>query len=91
MGLAGTGSKTIVVEDQFVPAYRTVTFAEMLTGNGPGTETNTNPLYRQPMLAVVPHCLVAPALGMARGALEAFKEQAAAVQHVAPSLVETTR
>ena len=77
MGLAGTGSKTIVVEDQFVPAYRTVTFAEMLIGNGPGTETNNNPLYRQPMLAVVPHCLVAPALGMARGALEAFKEQAA--------------
>jgi alkylation response protein AidB-like acyl-CoA dehydrogenase len=76
MGLAGTGSKTIVVEDQFVPAYRTVTFAEMLTGNGPGTKTNANPLYRQPMLAVVPHCLVAPALGMARGALEAFKEQA---------------
>jgi alkylation response protein AidB-like acyl-CoA dehydrogenase len=27
------------------------------------------------MLAVVPHCLVAPALGMARGALEAFTEQ----------------
>jgi len=77
MGLAGTGSKTIVVEDQFVPAYRTVTFAEMLTGNGPGTLTNPNPLYRQPMLAVVPHCLVAPALGMARGALEAFKDQAA--------------
>jgi alkylation response protein AidB-like acyl-CoA dehydrogenase len=77
MGLAGTGSKTIVVEDQFVPAYRTVTFAEMLTGNGPGTLTNPNPLYRQPMLAVVPHCLVAPALGMARGALDAFKGQAA--------------
>ncbi len=75
MGLAGTGSKTIVVDDQFVPAYRTVAFNEMLTGNGPGTQTNTNPLYRQPMLAVVPHCLVAPALGMARGALEAFKEQ----------------
>lgn len=76
MGLAGTGSKTIVVDDQFVPGYRTVAFNEMLTGNGPGTQTNTNPLYRQPMLAVVPHCLVAPALGMARGALEAFKEQA---------------
>jgi len=77
MGLAGTGSKTIVVEDQFIPAYRTVTFTELLIGNGPGTATNPNPLYRQPMLAVVPHCLVAPALGMARGALEAFKEQAA--------------
>lgn len=76
MGLAGTGSKTIVVDNQFVPAYRTVTFADMLTGNGPGTATNPNPLYRQPMLAVVPHCLVSPALGMARGALEAFRQQA---------------
>lgn len=76
MGLAGTGSKTIVVDDQFVPAYRAVTFADMLTGNGPGTATNPNPLYRQPMLAVVPHCLVSPALGMARGALEAFRQQA---------------
>jgi alkylation response protein AidB-like acyl-CoA dehydrogenase len=27
------------------------------------------------MLAVVPHCLVSPALGMARGALKAFIEQ----------------
>jgi alkylation response protein AidB-like acyl-CoA dehydrogenase len=77
MGLAGTGSKTILVDDQFVPTCRAVAFNEMLTGHGPGTQTNTNPLYRQPMLAVVPLCLVAPALGMARGALEAFKEQAA--------------
>jgi len=77
MGLAGTGSKTIVVEDQFIPAHRTVTFDDMLTGNGPGTASNPNALYRQPMLAVVPYCLVSPALGMARGALEAFKEQVA--------------
>jgi alkylation response protein AidB-like acyl-CoA dehydrogenase len=77
MGLAGTGSKTIVVEDQFIPAYRAVTFSELLNGNGPGTATNANPLYRQPMLAVVPYCLVAPALGMARGALDTFKEQVA--------------
>lgn len=77
MGLAGTGSKTIVVEDQFVPAYRTVTFADLLSGNGPGTKTNPSSLYRQPMLAVVPYCLVSPALGMARGALETFKEQIA--------------
>ncbi len=75
VGLAGTGSKTLVVEDQFVPAYRVVTVADLLTGNGPGAATNPNALYRQPMLAVVPHCLVAPALGMARGALESFKEQ----------------
>lgn len=77
MGLAGTGSKTIVVDDQFVPTFRAVSFADMLSGNGPGTATNPSSLYRQPMLAVVPYCLVAPALGMARGALEAFKDQVA--------------
>jgi alkylation response protein AidB-like acyl-CoA dehydrogenase len=75
MGLAATGSKTIVVDNAFVPAHRLVTFADMLTGNGPGTAVNTNPIYKQPMLAVVPHCLVSPPLGMARGALKAFIEQ----------------
>lgn len=75
MGLAGTGSKSIVISNAYVPAYRAVTFADMLTGRGPGTAINTNPIYKQPMLAVVPHCLVSPALGMARGALKAFIEQ----------------
>jgi alkylation response protein AidB-like acyl-CoA dehydrogenase len=75
MGLAGTGSKTIVVNDVLVPPYRVVTFAELLTGNGPGAAVNANPLYRQPMLAVVPNCLTAPALGMARGAVKAFVDQ----------------
>ena len=76
MGLAGTGSKTIVVDSALVPIHRAVTFGDLLTGDAPGARDNANPLYRQPMLAVVPHCLVAPALGMARGALKAFVEQA---------------
>ena len=75
MGLAGTGSKSIVIADAIVPKYRAVSFAEVLVGAGPGTKFNTNPLYRQPMLAVVPNCLVSPALGMARGALASFVEQ----------------
>lgn len=75
MGLCGTGSKTIVIDDAFVPSYRVATFADLLTGQGPGTKVNANLLYRQPMLAVVPNCLVGPALGMARGALRAFVEQ----------------
>jgi len=75
MGLAGTGSKTIVVDRAFVPAHRVATFEDLLNGRGPGAGQNSNPLYRQPMLAVVPQCLVAPALGMARGALHAFTDQ----------------
>jgi alkylation response protein AidB-like acyl-CoA dehydrogenase len=76
MGLAGTGSKTIVVNDAFVPNHRAVPFADLLTGRAPGAAVNVNPLYRQPMLAVVPHALVSPALGMAKGALQAFIELA---------------
>lgn len=75
MGLAGTGSKTIVVEGAFVPKHRCVLFSELLIGAPPGAKVNTNPLYRQPFLAVVPTCLVAPQIGMARGALEVFVEQ----------------
>ena len=73
-GLSGTGSKTIVVDDQFVPAHRAVPFAPLLAGNPPGAQVNRNPLYRLPFLAVVPTCLVGPALGMARGARDVFLE-----------------
>jgi alkylation response protein AidB-like acyl-CoA dehydrogenase len=75
MGLAGTGSKTIVVDDVFVPTHRAVPFADLLVGQGPGRSVNTNPLYAQPFLSVVPTCLTAPALGMARGALASFVDQ----------------
>ncbi len=75
MGLAGTGSKSIVITDAVAPAYRAISFAELLVGNTPGAKINANPIYRQPMLAVVPNCLVSPALGMARGALKSFVEQ----------------
>lgn len=75
MGLAGTGSKSFVVDDKFVPSHRAVFIADLLVGNPVGARVNTNPIYRQPFLAVVPACLVAPQIGMARGALEVFVEQ----------------
>jgi alkylation response protein AidB-like acyl-CoA dehydrogenase len=76
MGLAGTGSKTIVADDIFVPHHRSVPFAELQAGTPPGAAVNKNPLYRQPFLSVVPACLVAPQIGMARGAIEVFVDQA---------------
>ena len=73
MGLAGTGSKNIVADDLFVPAHRAVTIAD-LAGRAPARarSINTNPLYRQSFLSVVPITLVAPVLGMAEGALADF-------------------
>jgi alkylation response protein AidB-like acyl-CoA dehydrogenase len=72
MGLAGTGSKNIVADDLFVPAHRVLAIADLAAGTGPGTLINTNPLYRQSFLSVVPVTLISPILGMAEGALADF-------------------
>ena len=72
MGLAGTGSKNIVARDVFVPAHRTLAFAELADTTAPGMCANPNPLYRQSFLAVLPITIVAPVLGMAEGALADF-------------------
>ncbi|MBX9840823.1 MAG: flavin-dependent monooxygenase [Xanthobacteraceae bacterium] len=72
MGLAGTGSMNIVVNNAFVPAHRFVPYVELAEGIAPGTRVNTNPLYRQSFFASLPVTIVAPVLGMAEGALEYF-------------------
>ena len=76
MGLAGTGSKTIVADNAFVPAHRAVTFAELRNATAPGMRAQTNPLYKQSFLAVLPIAIVAPVVGMAEGALAAFLDMA---------------
>jgi alkylation response protein AidB-like acyl-CoA dehydrogenase len=72
MGLAGTGSKNIVVRDVFVPARRTLPFAELVDATALGMRMHSNPLYRQSFLAVLPVTIVSPVLGMAEGALADF-------------------
>src|SRR5262249_14129983 len=65
MGLAGTGSKNIVARDVFVPAHRTLAFAELTDATAPGMRASPNPLYRQSFLAALPITIVSPVLGMA--------------------------
>jgi len=72
MGLAGTGSKNLVVRDAFVPVHRALTFAELADASAPSMRTHPNPLYRQSFLAVLPITIVSPVLGMAEGALADF-------------------
>ncbi len=72
MGLAGTGSKNIIARDVFVPAHRTLAFAELADATAPGMRGHPNPLYRQSFLAVLPITIVSPVLGMAEGALADF-------------------
>jgi resorcinol 4-hydroxylase (FADH2) len=71
-GLSGTGSKDIVVEDVFVPAYRVLKFADTQAGAAPGARHHDNPIYRIPLLMLGASMLASTAVGAARGALDAY-------------------
>ena len=73
-GLRGTGSKDVVIDDAFVPSHRTVELRRMMDGQTDGWALHGRPSYRAPMFALG-QVLVAPIVGMARGAVEAFSEQ----------------
>jgi 3-hydroxy-9,10-secoandrosta-1,3,5(10)-triene-9,17-dione monooxygenase len=77
MGLCGTGSKDIVVEDAFVPEYRTHSYRDAFALNHPGAAVNDAPLYRLPFGLIFTYGIVSPAIGAAQGALAAFRDQAA--------------
>jgi 3-hydroxy-9,10-secoandrosta-1,3,5(10)-triene-9,17-dione monooxygenase len=72
-GLKGTGSKDIVVEETFVPDYRTQSHLDYaINAPLPGQEVNQGPLYRLPWSVVFNIALAASALGSARGFVEAW-------------------
>jgi 3-hydroxy-9,10-secoandrosta-1,3,5(10)-triene-9,17-dione monooxygenase len=65
-GLAGTGSKSFVVADVFVPAHRIVGFDETSRGTGPGSLLpHAAPIYRLPRHDVAPSGFGAIAVGIA--------------------------
>jgi 3-hydroxy-9,10-secoandrosta-1,3,5(10)-triene-9,17-dione monooxygenase len=74
MGLCGTGSKDLVVQEAFVPEYRALSYVDMFHLRCPGSAVNTAPLYRLPFGSVFPYALVAPAIGVALGALDCFRD-----------------
>jgi 3-hydroxy-9,10-secoandrosta-1,3,5(10)-triene-9,17-dione monooxygenase len=75
MGLCGTGSKDIVIDDAFVPEHRTHSLRDAFYLTNPGGVVNDGPLYRLPFGIVFPNCIAAPAVGVALGALATFREQ----------------
>jgi 3-hydroxy-9,10-secoandrosta-1,3,5(10)-triene-9,17-dione monooxygenase len=76
MGLCGTGSKDIVVDDAFVPEYRTYSYQDAFHLRHPGAAVNDAPLYRLPFGLIFANGIAAPAIGVALGALAVFREQA---------------
>jgi 3-hydroxy-9,10-secoandrosta-1,3,5(10)-triene-9,17-dione monooxygenase len=76
IGLCGTGSKDIVVEEAFVPEYRTFSYREAFEIRSPGLATHDSPLYRLPFGCIFPYGIAAPAIGVALGALQVFRDEA---------------
>jgi resorcinol 4-hydroxylase (FADH2) len=72
IGLAGTGSKTLVLNDVFVPDHRMMTFADAAAGRSPGSRHYDNRLFCVPVYCHVSTCLAATAIGAAMGALDDF-------------------
>jgi 3-hydroxy-9,10-secoandrosta-1,3,5(10)-triene-9,17-dione monooxygenase len=68
-GLEGTGSNDLVVEDQFVPAYRSMSVADLAQLKCPGRTVNTGPLYSCPWGAIFLNAVCAPLVGMAEAAI----------------------
>jgi alkylation response protein AidB-like acyl-CoA dehydrogenase len=73
VGLSGTGSKTLVLNDVFVPTHRLLSFADTTSGQTPGAALYTaNPAFSIPMLSNIPSCLASAAVGAACGALDDY-------------------
>lgn len=74
VGMRGTGSNLVVVEDAFVPDEHTLALDDILNGTGPGADLHDDPLYRLPMAAYGGFLVIPALLGTALSALEAFVE-----------------
>jgi 3-hydroxy-9,10-secoandrosta-1,3,5(10)-triene-9,17-dione monooxygenase len=70
-GLQGTGSHDIIVDDVFVPEYRTHRSIDGFLCQNPGQEVNTGPLYRLPWAQVFVRSVSTAAFGGAQAAINA--------------------
>ena len=75
IGLRGTGSKTLVVTDAFIPLGRVLDDADIQRGTAPGRAVNPHPMYGAISQANFTAAMAAPAIGAARGLLAAYADK----------------
>jgi 3-hydroxy-9,10-secoandrosta-1,3,5(10)-triene-9,17-dione monooxygenase len=71
-GLAGTGSKSFVVEDVLIPPHRFQDHIHSDDGTGPGTKINTASVFRTPRASVAALGFTALAIGIAEAFLATY-------------------
>ena len=77
-GLAGTGSKDLVIEKPVtVDRAHMMSYIEAATGSTPGLAVHSSPIYRSPFRAAAALVLAGPTVGAARGAVRRFVERSA--------------
>jgi 3-hydroxy-9,10-secoandrosta-1,3,5(10)-triene-9,17-dione monooxygenase len=75
-GLRGTGSKSVVVDDAWIPPHRFVPLESLRTGSTPGASLYPdNPYYHVPFNLVVHQLLLSATIGMARGVVDLYEER----------------
>lgn len=77
LGLRGTGSHDIVVENAFVPAHRTQRTNDHSDAGCPGRADNTGWLYRIPFTQVFQRAVSSACIGATDGAIASFRARAA--------------
>jgi 3-hydroxy-9,10-secoandrosta-1,3,5(10)-triene-9,17-dione monooxygenase len=70
VGLRGTGSNDIVVDDVFIPEAFTLSMGDTGRCFGPGQEQNPSELYKLPFHSIFTGTITTPIIGMAKGAYE---------------------
>lgn len=74
VGLKGSGSNNVVVNDVFVREEFTLRGADFATGNSPGAKVNQGVMFKEPGYVAFPFGIFCPLMGIARGALDCFTD-----------------
>jgi 3-hydroxy-9,10-secoandrosta-1,3,5(10)-triene-9,17-dione monooxygenase len=74
-GLRGSGSKSIVVDNAFVPEHRMFSAQSFFEGRTLGREYYDNPFYRLPYLMWAPGLIGASVLGATQGVVDVFEDR----------------
>ncbi|MEU7642954.1 3-hydroxy-9,10-secoandrosta-1,3,5(10)-triene-9,17-dione monooxygenase oxygenase subunit [Streptomyces sp. NPDC039016] len=72
VGLRGTGSNDIAIDEVFVPEHRALGFGPVSARDCPGHAVNPEPLYRLPYASVFTTTISTPLVGIAEGAYEGY-------------------
>ena len=74
MGLKGTGSNSVKMNNVFIPEHRCTSFVKALDGNFESAHLRDIPLYHTALFPALILSLGLPGVGMLRSAMEFFKQ-----------------